>query len=94
MYEADFVLFWGNQKEKENCQFIKDNIIKKNAYLIPDSLLDILGAIINRCDMVIEMIRALHIADMDGCSTLAFTVRQILRQALARIRIYQCEMIS
>ena len=71
MYDVDFLLFWGNQKERENCQFIKDSIIKKNAHLIPDSPIRYLGAIIKRCNIVIGNDSGpLHIAVAMGVPTL------------------------
>lgn len=53
LYDINFVLFWGNQKEREDCELIKSKIIKANAYVIPDSPIRYLGAIINKCDLVI-----------------------------------------
>ena len=71
MYDVNFLLFWGNEKEKESCEYIRSNIKKKNAYLIPDSPIRYLGAIINKCDMVIGNDSGpLHIAVAMGVPTL------------------------
>jgi len=53
IYDVNFILFWGNQKEKENCEMIRDSVKKRNAYLIPDSPIRYLAAIIEKCDIVI-----------------------------------------
>lgn len=53
IYDINFVLFWGNEKEKENCEKIKNSIKRQNAYLIPDSPIRYLAAIIKKCDLVI-----------------------------------------
>lgn len=53
IYDVNFVLFWGNEKEKENCEKIKNSVKKNNAYLIPDSPIRYLAAIIKKCDLVI-----------------------------------------
>ncbi|HQY19536.1 MAG TPA: glycosyltransferase family 9 protein [Ignavibacteria bacterium] len=53
IYDVNFVLFWGNEKEKENCEKIKNSVKKQNAFLIPDSPIRYLAAIIKKCDIVI-----------------------------------------
>jgi len=53
IYDVNFILFWGNQKERENCEMIRDSVKKGNAYLIPDSPIRYLAAIIEKCDLVI-----------------------------------------
>lgn len=71
IYNTDFLLFWGTQKEKENCEQIRDSITKKNAFIIPDSPIRYLGAIISRCDAVIGNDSGpLHIAVAMGVPTL------------------------
>lgn len=71
IYNIDFLLFWGTQKEKEYCEEIRKSIAKKNAYLIPDSPIRYLGAIIRRCDAVIGNDSGpLHIAVAMGVPTL------------------------
>ncbi|MDQ3019547.1 MAG: glycosyltransferase family 9 protein [Bacteroidota bacterium] len=71
LYDINFILFWGNQKEKEDCEFIKSKITKSNAYLIPDSPIKYLGAIIKKCDIVIGNDSGpLHIAVAVGVPTL------------------------
>ncbi len=71
IYDVNFILIWGNQKEKENCEYIKSKITKGNAYLIPDSPVRYLGAIISKCDMIIGNDSGpLHIAVAVGVPTL------------------------
>lgn len=53
LYDVNFILIWGNIKEKENCEYIKSKIVKGNAFVIPDSPIRYLGAIIKKCDLVI-----------------------------------------
>lgn len=53
LYDINFLLFWGNQKEREDCELIKKSINRGNAYIIPDSPIRYLGAIIQKCDLVI-----------------------------------------
>ena len=70
IYNTDFLLFWGTQKEKEYCEQIRDSITKKNAYIIPESPIRYLGAIISRCDAVIGNDSGpLHIAVAMGVPT-------------------------
>lgn len=71
IYDVNFILIWGNQKERENCEFIKNKITKGNTYLIPDSPIRYLGAIISKCDMIIGNDSGpLHIAVAVGVPTL------------------------
>lgn len=53
IYDVNFILFWGNRQEKEKCEIIKNSVKKGNAYLIPDSPIRYLAAIIKKCDLVI-----------------------------------------
>ncbi len=53
IYDVNFILFWGNKKEKEDCYYIKENITKNNIFVIPDSPIRYLGAIIKKCELVI-----------------------------------------
>ncbi|MBS1516681.1 MAG: glycosyltransferase family 9 protein [Bacteroidetes bacterium] len=71
IYDVNFILFWGNQRERENCERIKNNVKKGNAYLIPDSPIRYLAAIISKCDLVIGNDSGpLHIAVSMGVPTL------------------------
>ena len=71
LYDVNIILFWGNKKEKENCEYIKVKIAKRNVFLIPDSPIRYLGAIISRCDLVIGNDSGpLHIAVAVGVPTL------------------------
>lgn len=71
IFDVNFILFWGNSKEKEDCFYIKENIIKNNAFVIPESPIRYLGAIIKRCDLVIGNDSGpLHIAVAVGVPTL------------------------
>lgn len=70
-YDINFLIFWGNKKELEDCEVIKSSITKKNAYIIPESPIRYLGAIIKRCDLVIGNDSGpLHIAVAMGVPTL------------------------
>lgn len=51
-YDLSFILIWGNQKEKEECLEIH-NAVPENTYLIPDSPIRYLGAIIKKCAFII-----------------------------------------
>ncbi len=71
IYDANYILFWGNQKEKDGCEYIVGKLSKKNAYIIPDSPVKYLGAIIKKCDLVIGNDSGqLHIAVAMGVPTL------------------------
>ncbi|HRE39949.1 MAG TPA: glycosyltransferase family 9 protein [Ignavibacteria bacterium] len=52
IYDLSFILIWGNEKEKEECKEI-NNAIPENTYLIPDSPIRYLGAIISNCTFII-----------------------------------------
>ncbi|MEO8664287.1 MAG: glycosyltransferase family 9 protein [Ignavibacteria bacterium] len=71
IYDVNFILIWGNQKEREDCDYIKSKIEKQNAYVIPDSPIKYLGAIIKKCSLVIGNDSGpLHIAVAVGVPTL------------------------
>lgn len=52
-YDVSFLIFWGNEKEKYDSEIIRNGIKKNNAYVIPDSPIRYLGALIRKCDLVI-----------------------------------------
>jgi ADP-heptose:LPS heptosyltransferase len=52
MYDANFILFWGTKQEKDECDFINEQL-KDYTFCIPESPIRYLGAIIKRCDLVI-----------------------------------------
>lgn len=71
MYEVNFLLFWGNEKEREDCDYIKERILKQNIYVIPDSPIRYLAAIIKKCTIVIGNDSGpMHIAVAMGVPTL------------------------
>lgn len=71
IYDVNFILIWGTAKEKEECEFIKNNIVKANVFVIPESPIRYLGAIIKKCDIVIGNDSGpLHIAVAVGVPTL------------------------
>ncbi len=71
IYDVNFILIWGNEKEKEDCEHIRNMITKQNAFLIPDSPIKYLGAIIKKCSLVIGNDSGpLHIAVAAGVPTL------------------------
>ena len=52
LYDINFILFWTNKKEKSECEAIKEQF-KDNSFLIPDSPIKYLAAIISKCDLII-----------------------------------------
>lgn len=71
IYDVNFLLIWGNQKERQDCEYIKSKVQKQNVFVIPDSPIRYLGAIIKRCSMVIGNDSGpLHIAVAMGVPTL------------------------
>ncbi len=71
VYDVNFILFWGNKKERSDCDYIRDRIKKNNVFVIPDSPIRYLGAIIKHCDIVIGNDSGpLHIAVAMGVPTL------------------------
>jgi ADP-heptose:LPS heptosyltransferase len=70
-YDVNFILIWGNESERADCEYIKVRVSKGNVYLIPDSPIRYLGAIISKCDMIIGNDSGpLHIAVAMGIPTL------------------------
>ncbi|HEY5534134.1 MAG TPA: glycosyltransferase family 9 protein [Ignavibacteria bacterium] len=52
LYDVNFVLFWGNEIEKKDCETIHKEF-GNNSFLIPDSPIRYLAAIIRECDLII-----------------------------------------
>jgi ADP-heptose:LPS heptosyltransferase len=68
---VSFLLIWGTKKEKEDCELIANSIDLKNAHVIPDSPIKYLGALIQKCSLVIGNDSGpLHIAVSVGTPTL------------------------
>lgn len=53
IYDVNFLLFWGNESEKEDCEKIKTGVLKNNVFVIPKSPIRYVGALIKKCDLVI-----------------------------------------
>ena len=71
IYDVSFLLIWGTKKEKEDCELIARSIDRKNAFVIPDSPIKYLGALIQKCVLVIGNDSGpLHIAVSVGTPTL------------------------
>ncbi|MBX7041583.1 MAG: glycosyltransferase family 9 protein [Ignavibacteria bacterium] len=71
IYDANFILFWGTKKEREDCEYIAKSIRAGNAFVIPDSPIKYLGALIQKCSLVIGNDSGpLHIAVAVGTPTL------------------------
>lgn len=51
-YDINFLLMWGTQSEKAECEKINSKI--KNSFIIPPSGLKYLAAFLKRCDIVIS----------------------------------------
>ena len=69
-YNVNFVLIWGNENEKIECEKIH-NVYKKNSFIIPDSPIRYLGAIIKKCDLLIGNDSGpMHIAVAQGIPVL------------------------
>lgn len=63
IYDVNFVLIWGNQKEKSDAEKINAEI-PENSFLIPDSPIRYLAAILNDCTIYIGNDSGpLHIAE-------------------------------
>ncbi len=70
-FDVSFLLIWGTKKEKEDCEYIAANITAGNAYVIPDSPIKYLGALIQKCSLVVGNDSGpLHIAVAVGTPTL------------------------
>lgn len=52
LYDINFVLLWGNQKEKDEAEYIHSKL-PGNTFIIPDSPIRYLGAIIEKCSLII-----------------------------------------
>ena len=52
IYDANFLLIWGTDKEREDCVTI-NNEFPDNTFIIPHSPLKYLAAIVERCDIII-----------------------------------------
>ena len=69
-YNVNFILIWGNKNEKVECEKIH-NIHKNNSFVIPDSPIRYLGAIIKKCDLLIGNDSGpMHIAVAQGIPVL------------------------
>ena len=69
-YNVNFVLIWGNENEKIECEKIH-NVYKNNSFIIPDSPIRYLGAIIKKCDLLIGNDSGpMHIAVAQGIPVL------------------------
>jgi len=52
IYDANYLLIWGTQKEREDCEAIHKEF-PECTFIIPDSPLKYLAALIERCDIII-----------------------------------------
>ena len=52
IYDVNFILIWSNEIEKKECELIH-NELKTNTFLIPESPIRYLAAIIKECDLLI-----------------------------------------
>ena len=52
IYDVNFILIWRNEIEKKECELIH-NELKTNTFLIPESPIRYLAAIIKECDLLI-----------------------------------------
>jgi len=69
--DYNILLFWGNEKEKENAEYIK-NGIGGNTILIPQTDLKYMAALINKCKVfVTNDTGPMHIAWVTGANTAA-----------------------
>ncbi|MCB0721607.1 MAG: glycosyltransferase family 9 protein [Ignavibacteriae bacterium] len=70
MYNINIVLLWGNDEEKKEAEEIHA-VFKDRSFIIPDSPIKYLGAIIERCDAIIGNDSGpLHLAVSTGVPTL------------------------
>jgi lipopolysaccharide heptosyltransferase II len=70
-HNSSILIFWGNQKEKNEAEKIKDGIAS-NALLIPETDLKYMGAIMLKCDAyVTNDTGPMHIAWILGVNTVA-----------------------
>lgn len=69
-YNVNFILIWGNKNEKVECEKIH-SVHKHNSFVIPDSPIRYLGAIIKKCDLLIGNDSGpMHIAVAQGIPVL------------------------
>jgi heptosyltransferase-3 len=52
LYDVNFILLWGNQKEKEEADYIHSKV-PENTFIIPDSPIRYLAALIEKCSLII-----------------------------------------
>lgn len=52
VYDVNFILFWGNENDRKDCESIHKEL-KDNTFLIPESPIKYLAAIIKECDLLI-----------------------------------------
>ncbi len=52
IYDVNFILIWRNENERKECELIH-NELNTNTFLIPDSPIRYLAAIIKECDLLI-----------------------------------------
>ena len=52
IYDVNFLLLWGNEQEKKECEKIHE-AHKENTFIIPPSRIRYLGALIEKCDAVL-----------------------------------------
>ncbi len=70
IYSVNFVLIWGNENEKKECEKVQANF-KDNSFVIPDSPIRYLAAIIKKCDLIIGNDSGpMHIAVAQGIPVL------------------------
>jgi ADP-heptose:LPS heptosyltransferase len=70
LYDVNYILIWGSMQEKKECEKIKEKF-KDNSFVIPDSPLRYLGAIIKKCDLLIGNDSGpMHIAVAQGIPVL------------------------
>jgi ADP-heptose:LPS heptosyltransferase len=70
IYDVNFILIWGNENEKKECEKVQANF-KDNSFVIPDSPIRYLAAIIKKCDLIIGNDSGpMHIAVTQGVPVL------------------------
>ncbi len=72
IYDIDFLLLWGNQKERKEAETIKDSIPERT-HIIPESPIRYLAALIKKCSLIIGNDSGpLHIAGAVNVPVLGF----------------------